>query len=605
MIILNKSTSFYVLCYLALVLLAIFFVIFLTLKHGYDITDEGYFLLDYKNVKIYRGGIHNYHIVITKLTDWFNPGVIEYRLMTFILTLISSITLSIGSATWILTNYKIGNKNRFLVINFCMISIGNFLSYFTGFQIIHNNTLSNFFLQSITGIVLYLFSWNKFSSAINRKYLFYLLLLGVFIGFNFFIKFTSSILLLFTITLCLMVYYYNETKWNKGLILVSLFSACILGLSIYFVFFQSYSEWIKNFKDAYFMLSDHKPKDILLNYRSSFGSCLFFCAKYFIWMLILPAYILISKKRNKSNIHDGKSKVTKQFLIISILAFIYQSYYFKFYKSVYGNPFGIVNAYMYIIIIFFQISLLIAFKWDRKNLILIGKSNNLKKMTVLLLLFLIPFLGAFGTANSIFLNILIHIAPWFIIVGVLTIELFRYLSTKLSLMFFIIIPCSITFIQIAHGCIYEPFNSPGFFKTTELVKELPPINGIYLEKNLKSSLLTLNKVLSKNNYTLGYPIFAYSIPGIVYALGGISPGMPHFFGKEPRDSISMNRFSMITKPPIIFLGQHLPISQPLLAAMNAKKIIFPKEYYLVDSVKFDSPYYKDVLKIYFPKSFLN
>ena len=118
---------------MATLLLGINIVVIVTLNHGYDLTDEGYFLLDYKNVNIYRGGIHNYHIVITKLTHWFNPQILEYRWMALVLTLFSSLILAIGFDQWLKANYKIKNVFTFFWLNFCFISIGNFLYYFPGF----------------------------------------------------------------------------------------------------------------------------------------------------------------------------------------------------------------------------------------------------------------------------------------------------------------------------------------------------------------------------------------------------------------------------------------------------------------------------------------
>ena len=59
--------------------------------------------------------------------------------------------------------------------------------------------------------------------------------------------------------------------------------------------------------------------------------------------------------------------------------------------------------------------------------------------------------------------------------------------------------------------------------------------------------------LNKNNYKKGYPIFGFDIPGIVYALNGISPGMPYYFNKLTRDCRALQRFVLKNNPPIIML----------------------------------------------------
>ena len=587
---------------MATLLLGINIVVIVTLNHGYDLTDEGYFLLDYKNVNIYRGGIHNYHIVITKLTHWFNPQILEYRWMALVLTLFSSLILAIGFDQWLKANYKIKNVFTFFWLNFCFISIGNFLYYFPGFQIIHNNTLTNFYLQVSTGLILYLFSLKFDEFNFSKINVIILGLIGLLTGFNFFIKFTTSILVLVSYILVLLFYYRKMSFKNLIRIFSTFFIGTILGVFIYFAFFQSYTEWRSNFIDAYYMLSDHKPQDLIAQYFDNIFSCFIFWLKYFSWLLVFPLYFyfenskkLILKSIYKKNIFNGIG-------IIALIFFLAEMYYFKFYKSVYGNPFGIINGYFYVIVILFQMSIILAIAIKKKKLTPAFININANKLILLLLLFITPFLGAFGTANSLFLNVLIHIAPWFVIIIILLIELSSQIKNTSSLSLLLLLPSCITFSQIGHGCLFEPFNSPGFFKTTEKIDELPAIKGIYVDKNLKKSLLELNSLLRQNKFKDGYPIFGYSIPGIVYALGGISPGMPYYFNKEPRDSISMNRFKYNNNAPVIMINDDNEIDKVLLATMKTKSIFYPEEYFFVGEVEFCSPYFKKILKVYFPKT---
>ena len=383
------------------------------------------------------------------------------------------------------------------------------------------------------------------------------------------------------------------------------FIGTILGVFIYFAFFQSYTEWRSNFIDAYYMLSDHKPQDLIAQYFDNIFSCFIFWLKYFSWLLVFPLYFylenskkLILKSIYKKNIFNGIG-------IIALIFFLAEMYYFKFYKSVYGNPFGIINGYFYVIVILFQMSIILAIAIKKKKLTPAFININANKLILLLLLFITPFLGAFGTANSLFLNVLIHIAPWFIIIIILLIELSIQIKNTSSLSLLLLLPSCITFSQIGHGCLFEPFKSPGFFKTTEKIDELPAIKGIYVDKNLKKSLLELNSLLRQNKFKDGYPIFGYSIPGIVYALGAISPGMPHYFNREPRDSISMNRFKYNNNAPVIIINDDNEIDKVLLATMKTKSIFYPEEYFFVGEVEFCSPYFKKILKVYFPKALCN
>jgi hypothetical protein len=579
-------------------------IIVLAINKGFDFTDEGGFLLSYANVDIYTGGIYNYHIIINKLTHWLNPGIITYRILSLIITLFSSYILSKGIYKWILLNYKEQSLFKNFLLIFCFISIGNFLFYFTGVQTIHNNTLTNFIIQTATGLILYSFSIEDTKVIKSGTSFLILLVIGLLCAFSFFIKFSTGILQLLLYFIFLFFYLKKEKikyKFIAGLILIIGF---FFGLFIYFSLFQNYSQWFFNFKTEYKILSDHSPSLLINKYILDIINFFKFSSKYFSWLLLLPIFI-----RSDSIFSKIKKKnfLIKIIISLMIILFLYEVYYFKFYRSTFATPTW-TNAYFFLIIISFLLILLFFLTYTKNTFFIKSYKANTNKVHIILFLLITPFLGAIGTANPIFLNVLIHSAPWFGVIIILIIEISKYIKYKAILFVFICIPGVVTTLQILDGNLFIPYysffnnlNKSNYFDQNEKVKDIYLLNGIYVDKKTKTFLTDLKLIFNKNNFTEKYPIFGFHIPGIVYLLQGISPGMPYYFNAE-RDYLAFDKFNLNNNPPVFLITDDNPIHSKLLNIINLKGIDFPNGYYLAGEVYF--PNRSSNLKVYFPNNLL-
>ena len=124
-------------------------------------------------------------------------------------------------------------------------------------------------------------------------------------------------------------------------------------------------------------------------------------------------------------------------------------------------------------------------------------------MLIISLLLITPFLGAIGTANPIFLNTLIHSAPWFGVIVILLIYLSEHIKSRLILSLFIIIPSLVTTSQIIDGNTFIPYHSVFFnqnksnlFQQTEQVDGISLLDGIYVDIGTKTFLIKLKQLLN-------------------------------------------------------------------------------------------------------------
>lgn len=582
-------------------------VVILTVDKGFDFTDEGYFLLDFKYPEVYRGGIHNYHLVITKLTSWMNPSILAYRWMSYALTTICSFVLSFGLYKWLKSVYSEDWMSSSYVFIFFFISIGNFMFYFPGFHIIHNNTLTNFVLQSVTGLFLYLLSLKSDIFIKSKRSFITLCFLGFLCGFSFFIKFTTAVTMFLLVSSTITLYYWSVKRTRLLMFLLIQIFGVLIGIFFYFVFIQSYSEWIVNFKDAYFMLSDHSPGKLLREYILSVYSFLRFIFIFFSWLVLLPL-VLFFEKTLVIKLGTNATKIL--FFVLAIVAALLLSYliiYFNIHRSAFFTN-KQINAYFFLLCILVQLVFLVVLS------IRGGKSMSglfvffRTKGPVLFFLLIIPFLGSFGTANPLFLNVLIHLAPLFALALVLTVELCQQADGFFYRFFFIALIALISTLQIVDGCIYNPYYSsfmnasrPSYFQQNNDVSELPLLGGIKVDNSTKVFLLELKTLLKRNNFIKQYPILGFHIPGVVYLMEGISPGMPYYFNMETRDCAALQRFGNDGRLPIIMLTDNDVINEEFLSCLAEKKIVYPDDYVKVGEVFY--PNSGSMLNVYFPKSF--
>jgi hypothetical protein len=417
-----KKTNKFLLIFIVLLLGLVIIVIIFSIFRGFDFSDEGGYLLSYKNTNLYQGGIYNYHIIISNLTGFLNPGIKAYRWMTIITNLLSSSVLAFGLYKWLKSNNKKTNVYLNFIFIFSFVAIGNTLC---ASGTINNNRLTNIILQVVTGLILYLCSFDILK-LIEPKRVFILSTIGFLCVYCFFIKFSTGIFQLTSYFMFFLIYSRGQSSKFKSIVIISIILGAIIGFLSYFSFFQSFSEWVLNYKKEYVMLSDHTPGFLINRYYRNFISFFQFSLLYYSWLLVFPIFILLKNHFPSFTKFKYYNSVINFSLLLSIFIFLYEIYYFKLYRSNFAKV-DWINAYLLIIIITFQICLLAIFELRnfRKNSIKIF----FNRIFIIILLLVTPFFGAIGTANPIFLNASIHSALWFCTILILIVYLNKYIHT--------------------------------------------------------------------------------------------------------------------------------------------------------------------------------
>ena len=562
----------------------VFSSIIFMINKGYDFSDEGALLLAYDNIQEYKGGVLNHHLIFHYFFGFFAYNVFLIRVLNFVFFFFISVFFANEIKKYLINKW--GEDFQLSKLStFCLVLISVYIYYFLGFHTFSYNSFVHVFLIFFVGVILRLLLEINLTQNVSFKSFFLVFLLGFVIGICFFIKFSSSLLFLTFTFFYFFIFLFFRKKY---LLFFKLSFFIILGLIISFVFFfteiQEYITWKVNFKNEINFLTTHRPFELLLQYFFQLKHLFLFTLKYFSWLILLIySFNYFGKKQRFISI------------LFSLSFLIFELFYFKFYQSTFAiKPW--YNAYLYIIIIFYFV-----FYTSIKNKFWINIKSSLINFDVYILILFIsaPFLAALGTANPIFLNCLWHGTTWILLSffffynSYLKTRKYYYLVGFFTVLFF-------TSTQIIDGNLIHPyftlsFNygkvSTGFEQKFEV--QNTKLKGILVDKDTKDVIEGLSEIYRKNHFGPKTPTIGFFIPGLIYAVDGISP-YTYYYYNLPRDSIAIIN-STINNKLVMLVTDQTPVSNVIKNALMTKNIDYPNDFLLIDSVYY--PRFSTYLKV--------
>lgn len=148
--------------------------------------------------------------------------------------------------------------------------------------------------------------------------------------------------------------------------------------------------------------------------------------------------------------------------------------------------------------------------------------------------------GAFGTANPIYINLMLSLGSWLALLAIAA----RYASasldwhgagdaTILAVMIF-------SAVQIVGGSSQDPYGlHEGLSRQTEATSIGSPATRLLLDRETERWLVELKRLAADSGFREGDDLLAFhNMPGVVYALGGRSPGLPWFTSGLPGSRVA-------------------------------------------------------------------
>jgi hypothetical protein len=207
---------------------------------------------------------------------------------------------------------------------------------------------------------------------------------------------------------------------------------------------------------------------------------------------------------------------------------------------------------------------------------------NRKRAIVGLLLAGGTVAAAFGTANPIYINLMLTLAPW----SALLILAAHYASTKLERSgagdAAMLMSLSFAAVQIVGGTAKAPYGlNEGLLRQTVVTSLGSPPARVSLDQETHRLVVELQQLADACGFRAGDDLLAFhDMPGLVFALGGRSPGIP-WFTSGWRGSRDVNEMGLEAAGAVrvsrAFLLQ-TPDTDPWLRTLAPLGLKFPAGY---------------------------
>jgi len=554
---------------------------------GFDVGDEGNYIYTTKFISNY-GLVSDYYYLMSFVYDFLNIDIISARLLRIVSEILSIFLFSVGLFLWARSRHSLFNKappGFGLIFLFC--GLGAFLSvYARGFSY---NDLSNLLLYTSGAGFLYVESLDHDNSfGLRAKSV--LILVGFILGWQLFIKFPGSILFFSLYLIYLAI--KNVTIGSKVGMILSLFLGYLLAILLFFDLYGNVYDWFaKIFKEM--ALDDQNVGEILAFYLSKDYPSLLI-----ILLGVLCFFIIVNiLKRTSLGSHSADRIHTAALGIsVAIQVGVHLIY-----------PYRALENQVLLIVAFVAISMGIALAIYLKNFLnsrWIKDAISRENVLIIVGLILMPFAIMIGTNSSLTETVLQNIVPWF---GLIIITIY-YLAQRfelrwfyLTLMIMFIISSQLFFV---YHFIFDPWQMDS--RLTDNKYTVDGLEPIKFDTETRDFFEAMISTFEGIGFEKGDPVIALdATPGIVYLLGGVSPGFPFYQPGIIPDSDHTNchyimklPLTKMKKPIIIY---RIKPNLGMTYCLNVSGLNFQEDYYLAGKVK--NPYVNEYRYFYDPDEY--
>jgi hypothetical protein len=159
----------------------------------------------------------------------------------------------------------------------------------------------------------------------------------------------------------------------------------------------------------------------------------------------------------------------------------------------------------------------------------------------LLWLVVLPFVTAAGTTHRIFINALLHAAPLSAATLLLASSLDKDIRRGIVVPTVCLVIVGLGFSQFFTGFVLSPYRTAPKWTQTVPVEIGVPSTVLKVDPLTAEFIGQTRQALAKAGFKPGDDILAlYGLPGLVYAVGGVSPQKPWFFNDHEPDGDEAN-----------------------------------------------------------------
>ncbi len=602
----RKTTNFILLTYFLFTVGCIIW----GMDRGFDISDEGIYMLGFSPLQEKFDFFMPFFTIISKSFSWLNPTVITYRWCMFFWVISSSCLFAFAFWSYLVKSYEQGD----LFFNgksiFYVIAISNFFScYGTYPQNLSYNIATNTIMLVMSSLFFLALSYQQAFKENQKLFKLAWSAAGFLIAVEYFIKPTSAITFLcFFIFSSFLCWRKREQRQLFYISLWYLSLGVVAGPLVYFSLFQNISIYLERLPTQANVLlnssSFHNPKVLAVRYYRELIALLKFLAPLSVVCLLIFMLVI-------SQLSNYRASFKK--LLFVIVSLICSGLVFVYCLFVRPDVFGLFvreqpRAFFLIGFLLLLFTVYAASCYAHRHPHGLIQKKRPQLVIVGLLLFLLPF-GA-GVGNSLWVigQTIIHITPWMGLIMLLLLGINREERLRCFIWPFILILVSWLQIKFLQGYVSEPYHLPKglLYQTESISPSVPNAKLLKVDSETKALYEGLSQLLKEAKFKPGDPILGlFDIAGLVYIVGGISPGSPLFmpYREEFQLNCSYLTQSKVDKTKLILLVNST-IDADFINCMKQNNILFPENYIAIGKVS--NPYdYRpgmDFVVVYAPKS---
>ena len=580
----NQPKSFYYSATLSNILVAGLLLLFLCngvvafwgAERGFDLTDEGAYYLEALYPAENRHHHTSYHLINRAIFRLLKYDIIAVRRTAYLFTFASAFMFCFGLISF-LRSQKIEIGRHDVLILGLLVAIGSLLGFSWTPPAFSYNTLNAMLLMTASGLAFFAASEERMLAACSWATGSYLCLVV-----DWFIKPSTCLVLLVLLTGFMIV--SSRLTWRKMAVIgVNAVILAALPLVIAILIGDPHP-WMERLSIINLATQKGVGGELI-------GKAFRDFAHLWLSMIIDHGWVLAAFLggaawlRWNRNYQNKMRVLAVGVLILGIVAVhtFLGGYLESGYRS-FAGPFRFLLTFYLAILVGVGIAYLLMRKVIVERVHGTWASNPRPIIVLIALLFLLPLAGSFGSGNPLSFNALFQMGPWFALIWFFTRELSTIPGAPAvcmagSLMIGIAATC-----QYVNGYVFHPYNLPtDLFAQSESTRIGIHDSRLLLDHRSKKFIKKIRRALEKEGFRDGDDIFAfYGLPGLVYAIGGCSPGHSWFFGPY-RDGINLDATLIRSLDPDrvrkAFIIQQGNVHD-FVAVFKSLGIRFPEDYIL-------------------------
>ena len=596
-------------------------------RRGFDLTDEGFYLLSHANYKEYPAS--GFAFLGGWLVNHFHLDVVSLRGLRFLLLIASHAVFSAAALRWVLHSFQFLPETRQMVRwSFCFLVGSVAASYQWAPPSLSYNDWATVFALLAAAAVFWLLAGDR---PAGKFALLKFVLLGAVIGLSLcglaFVKWPAAGATLSLLTFAVIAGGNEERRVRSsiffGVVVGGL--AALLLIQTTMIDLRSY---LRQSIEATALLAreSHPPIILLSRYIRQFLVSISVPWHDLWWAILLFAVFSGSMlrlprfRRLLGLLVCGLIGVT--FLQCATSGFLYGAGATD--RSVTVQLGFVWMAGIALLVFRIQespgngakrIGGGIAVQWIpatpvAARIAAIGTWLTLRKKQIsgLVLLFSLPWAVAFGTQNPLLLPGAQVTVAWKALLLIAVAALWARPPTRMLGFGIGLLSLVATQAQFLDGYIIHPYRlATDLCAQSVPVRNLPRGKRLLFDAKTADFLATLMSNISAQPVGENPQIMAfYDCPGIVYLVGGYSPGTPWYFSPEsvPGYTASiLQRWGTLEKPPANTPGPLILLNRELdprmLEVLHEIGIDFPSAYHEIGAFQF--PYGKRVIHLWAPR----